>query len=144
MRVHPYRSQYLLVVAADHEVLSRSIESFRKLFDREHRPNIAHEFDALCRLLDKKIPDHFSYEEKQVFPMLLADRPSAAMSQAIADLCDEHANLLQHARALSVLLDHQTLALSTGELWLTLLDFFEVLEHHAAKEDALFQPPPGP
>ena len=104
MSVHPYRAQYVLAAAADHEILSRTIESWRKLFVGDHQANITEEIAALRHLLGKKLPEHFAYEERQVFPALLADQPPAAKANEVVDLCEEHVALLQDAKVLKAML----------------------------------------
>src|ERR1041385_481135 len=69
------RFQHLLITAADHEVLSRSIESFQRLFAGDRSPDAAAEFKNIKWLLYQKLPEHFAYEDRHVFPALLAENP---------------------------------------------------------------------
>ena len=142
MSVKPYREQYVIAAAADHEFLARTIESCRRLFTGDQQTDITKEFDGLRHLLVKKLPEHFSYEEQLVFPALLADQPPATLANTIVDLCEEHVALLLEAKILKAMLGHGTLKSCTTQLWNKMLDFFQMLEQHAAKEDALYQLPP--
>jgi iron-sulfur cluster repair protein YtfE (RIC family) len=139
MNIQSVRTQYLLVAAADHEMLSHAVGNFRRLFAGERPADAVQEFAALRRLLNQKLVDHFRYEDQWVFPALLADQPPAAVVQLIAELRQEHGSLLLEAQALDALLAHATLATCTGELWSALLDFFEDLLKHTVKEDNLFR-----
>jgi iron-sulfur cluster repair protein YtfE (RIC family) len=131
------RLQHLLISAADHEILSHSIECFRRLFAGERSLNAAAEFTAIKRLLNEKLPEHFAYEDQHVFPALLAGNPPPPVVEQIMALTCEHTALLDEARRLNALLARSNLATCTGELWMALLDFFEGLEKHSANEDAL-------
>ena len=86
MSANPYRTQYLLAAAADHEILTQGVASFRNLFVGEHGADASQEFAALHHLLGQKLTEHFTYEEEQVFPSLLADRPTDAVAKTIAQL----------------------------------------------------------
>lgn len=133
---HPH-FQYLLITAADHEILSRGIERFRRLFAGDRPPNAEAEFKAIKRIPNEKLPEHFGYEDKIVFPSLLVSHPPPAVAEQIAALTREHVALLDEARRLNALLAGRDLAKCTGELWVAMLDFFEDLEKHSRNEDAM-------
>ena len=139
MSTKPYRTQYLLAAAADHEILTQGVASFRNLFVGEYGTNAAQEFAALHHLLGQKLTEHFAYEEEQVFPSLLADRPTDSVAKTISELRREHITLSQVASNLNERLTHRTLTTCTGELWMALLHFFELLVAHIAKEAKLFR-----
>jgi len=134
-----YLAEYAQAVAADHEILSRTVESARKLFTGEFPSDPAQEFTALRQMLGRKLPDHFTYEERRIFPALLADHPTEELNATIQKLIEDHDKLLARIRILQGLLLHRTAATCTPELWTQLLDFFEDLEEHTGREDALFR-----
>ena len=137
--VRSQRSEILGNIQADHELLFLSIENFRRLFTGFRPPDAAQQFIDIQQLITKKISDHFADEEKRIFPLLLAGRPTAEEEQTIADLCQEHATFLTAAQQLNALLQQVNLAKCKGELWSAIRDFLTALGKHAAKEDRLFE-----
>ena len=137
--VRSQRSEILGNTQADHELLSLSIENFRRLFTGFRPPDAAQQFVDIQQLITKKISEHFADEEKRIFPLLLAGTPTAEEEQAIADLCQEHATFLSAAQQLNALLQQVNLAKCKGELWSAMRDFLTALAKHAAKEDRLFE-----
>lgn len=102
-------------------------------------PTSTKEFGEIQELITKKIAEHFAEEENLVFPLLTVDSPDQQMTQAIAELCQEHSQLLAEANRLGNQLHRRDIAHCTGELWTALLDFFTAFEKHAAKEDQLYK-----
>ena len=129
----------LNVAQADHEILSKAIRNVRKLFIGDHPPDAAHQFNILRQLLTKKIAEHFADEENRLFPALLATEAGPKIAPILAELQQDHVQLLAEAQRLNTLLQDRTIAQRTGESWTALLDFFTVFEKHVAKEDRLFQ-----
>ena len=126
-------------VIADHELLALNIKSFRRLFMGVRTPDATQQFADIQHLITQKISEHFADEENRVFPLLLAAFPGATESQIIADLSQEHADLLAKAEQLNAQFHRVNLTKCTGEIWAAMRDFFTNFESHAAREDQLFE-----
>lgn len=130
--------QILDSAQADHELMSLSIEKFRRLFTGARPPDATQQFADIQHLITTKIPAHFSDEENRVFPVLFAGNPGKKESQISVVLCQEHAALLAKAQRLDALLQQVNLTQCKGELWSAMQDFLTDLENHVAKEVELF------
>ena len=95
------------------------------------------DFANLKRFITERIERHFSNEETQLFPVLLADNPTAKTKQLIAELRQEHADLLERAQLLSTQVEQNTPPNSTTQFWTEITDFFTDLENHALREESL-------
>ena len=134
-----HQAQVLGTARADHEILTGVMENVRAMFKGERPADAAQQFANIQQLLAVKIGEHFADEEKYLFPWMVTDNPSAAVAQVVAELCREHATLLEEAQQLRSLLHHRSITNCSGALWVALLDFFCDLHAHAAKEDQLFK-----
>ena len=132
-------AQFKSIAQADHEIILFGIGNFRRLFTGTQSPDAPADFAGVQRLLAEKILKHFAYEENQLFPALLEISPAQKTMQAIGDLCQEHTRLSERAQQLSALVGQRNLTNCTGQLWTAMMDFFNDLEKHAAKEDALLE-----
>jgi iron-sulfur cluster repair protein YtfE (RIC family) len=127
------------IVQADHEIVSFSIDNFRRLFKGIRSPDASQDFAAIQRLIAEEIVQHFTHEEDNLFPALLTGNPTEETTQVIAELRQEHTLLLERARQLSALVGQRNLTNCTGQLWMAMMDFFNDLELHTAKEELLLE-----
>ena len=132
-------SQVLQTAKADHEILSKAIKNFRRVFVGDRPPDAAQHFAAIQHLLTQKIVEHLTDEETRVFPALLASPRGSTVAPVVTELIQEHIQLLAEAQRLSGLLQQQSIPQSTGKLWTALLDYFTVFEKHVIKEDLVFK-----
>ena len=139
MNPPPNPAQFLQTAKADHEILSKAIKNFRRLFVGDRPPDAPEKFTAIQSLLTQKIAEHLTEEEARVFPTLLASARGSTVAPIVAELIQEHIQLLAEAQRLSGLLQQQSSPQCTGKLWTALLDYFTVFEKHVVKEDLLFK-----
>ena len=132
-------AQVKSIARADHEIILFGIGNFRRLFVGAHSADAPEDFVGVQRLLQEKIVRHFTYEEDNLFPALLDANPTAIATQTIAELRQEHMRLVERSRQLSALVGQRDLTNCTGQIWTAMMDFFNDLEKHAAKEDALLE-----
>ena len=131
-------------MAADHLVMTTAIENFRRLFAGERSTSTAQEVAALYQLLGGRLREHFAYEERTVFPALLAEKTTPDAARLITELTQEHGGLVSVADQLQGRLGRLTVAQWRGEAWLAMLDFLTALTHHCVKEEELlrlYEPP---
>ncbi|MEI8064105.1 MAG: hemerythrin domain-containing protein [Verrucomicrobiota bacterium] len=137
MNLQLHRDQIKSITRADHEILSHGVASFRKLFKGERSLRADHEFANIYRLLNERIAQHLTYEDKDVFPVLLASRLNAETDGLIANLKQEHAALRDELHNVNTLLGQRGLNQLTSKISLALLNFFNHLQDHVDKEDRL-------
>lgn len=125
--------------AGDHELLSKYIECFHRMFAHPS-PRVARQAAAATRLLiNRKIVDHFAYEERCILPALLKANPSEEVVRGVTKLRSEHRSLLLEAKRLDKLLADETSPYNRrNQLRKAMTRFFHRMEQHAAKEDELF------
>ena len=123
----------------DHELLTKYIECFHRMFAHPS-PKVARQATAAVRhLINRKIVDHFAYEERHILPALLKINPSEKVLRGVTKLRLEHQSLLSEAKRLDRLLADETTAYNhPSQLRKAMLHFFHRMEKHAAKEDELF------
>ncbi len=134
-----HQSQVVGPARADHEILTVAMESAHRLLGGDRSPAAVEQFANIQNLISEKIGEHFAYEEKQVFPLLIRENPSENVIQTVAELCREHTTLLTEAQRLSVKIQPIRLADSTNELWVEIMEFFSDFYHHLSKENQLFK-----
>ena len=139
MTLPTHQSQVLGPARADHEILTRAMESAHQLLGGERPPDAAQQFANIQNLFNEKISDHFAYEEKHVFPSLILKNPDENVTRKVADLCQEHVALLTEVQRLSVKIHAIDLADCTSELWGEIMEFFSDFYQHLTKEDQLFK-----
>ena len=120
-------------------MIARAMEDVRQLIRGNRPPDAPQQFTNLQQLLTGKLLEHFAYEERHVFPWLLANNPDAAVTQLVTELLRDHARLVAAAQHLSGLLRQYSLATCPAEVWTAIMDFFSDFYTHAGKEDQLFQ-----
>jgi len=135
----PQQSQVLSKARADHEIFASAMESIHRLFNGSPAPDATQQFANIQQLITEKIPQHFAYEEKHVFPSLAAENPNENVAHIVSELCQDHGRLLEAAQRLRPLLDQRNPVNYTNELWPVLLEFISDLFNHATKEDQLFK-----
>ena len=139
MTLPTHQSQVVGPARADHEILTRAMESAHQLLSGERPPDAAQQFANIQNLFSEKIGEHFAYEEKHVFPSLILENPSENVAQKVAELCQEHVTLLTEIQRLSVKIHPLSLADCTSELWGEIMEFFSDFYTHLVKEDQLFK-----
>ena len=124
---------------ADHEILSLYIESFNRMFAQSSPQVMRDAAEAAKLFLTKKVVDHFTYEERCIFPALLQANPSEEVRHLVSEIQADHKLLLREAKRLHKILAQEELAYDrAGFLRKAMLDFFHHLEKHASKENELF------
>lgn len=131
------KEQVKRLAQADHEILSSASENLRRMRRGIFSTEPTQDFANLKRFITERIERHFSNEEAQLFPVLLADNPTAKTTQLIAELRQEHMLLLERAQLLGTQVERNTPPNSTGHFWTEIMDFFTDLEKHALKEEQL-------
>ena len=124
-------------IQADHEIIANAVVNFHLLFDRARTPEADRELADVQRLFQAKIAQHFADEDKDLFPALLLKHPDPTTAKVIAELVQEHADLLEELRKANARIDQRELKSMTGEVWVLMLHFFNQLQNHMDKEDAL-------
>ena len=123
---------------ADHELITRISESAHRLFAGERPADADAQFANLQQLLTVRIVEHFAFEEKNVFPGLLAGNPEPQVVQAVTQLILDHAPMLETIQQLNTQIYQRTLTNCTDNLWTAVMDFLSDLLDHAAQEDRLY------
>lgn len=138
MKQETQRAQVLSIAQADHAILASVIDNFRRLFMGVHTADADKRFAEIRQLITEKTFEHFDYEDKQVFPALLAGNPDKKVEQLVAELSQEHKTLLKETQRVNALLHQRNLNNCTGEVWSVMMELLTAFEKHAAKEDQLF------
>ena len=131
------KEQAKRLAQADHEILSSASENLRRMRRGIYSTEPSRDFANLKRFITEKIARHFSNEETQLFPALLADNPTEKTTQLIAELRREHTDLLERAQLLGTQVEQNVPPNSTRQFWTEITDFFKDLENHALKEEQL-------
>ena len=131
--------QFVRTAQADHELITRVTETARRLFAGERPADADQQFSSLQQILTIRILEHFAFEEKYVFPALLAGEPDAQVVKIVTELLMEHAPMVEAIEKLNARIYQRTLADYTGDLWTAVMDFLSDMVNHAAKEDRLYQ-----
>ena len=131
--------QFIRIAQADHEIITRIMESSHRLFVGERPPNAPELFSNLQQLLTVKILEHFAFEEKYVFPGLLAGNPDSKVVKIITELLMEHPPLVEVVQQLGAAIYQRNLTNCTDEIWLGVMEFVSDMQNHACKEDRLYQ-----
>ena len=139
MQNTPEREDLFRTAEADHRIIRTSIDSFRRLSTVGSPEIKAKEISDIKWLLTDLLPQHFAYEEANIFPLFLADNPSKNVSRLILDLKEEHKHLLVEVADLSEELSSRDLMQNLGVLWMDCLALLNRLSLHASKEDELFR-----
>lgn len=134
------RENLLKVAQADHESILSVTENVFRFIGCPDSPDAAKEFHTTQRLINEVLGNHFTYEENQLFPSLLAHNSDAQTTQVIAKLRQEHTSLLEQARLFSEkFAGGYNLDERRDELWQTTTHLVSALENHVAKEERLFE-----
>ena len=122
----------------DHRFLSEYVANVQQstaLFgDREPHKRLA----SMRAFLAEHVVGHFVFEEKHVFPKLLAPESVPASRQAVTELVEEHRAMLISVRRLRRRMRNVKAsgsARSLARLEQSFRDFLYVLQAHAVKED---------
>ena len=122
----------------DHRFLSEYVANVQRstaLFnERQPDKRIA----AVKAFLAEHVIGHFAFEEKHVFPQLLARESASATRQVVAELVDEHTAMRAAVRRLRRTMRNVQAAgtaRSLERLEQSFRDFLGILQAHAVKED---------
>ena len=138
MNVSGFHNDVLQLAVEEHEILSQYTKSVSRLFGTEPAASRKQAVQAIARLADKKILNHFAYEETNVFTPLLATRPGRKTVQLVATFQAEHKLLLRQIHQLERTLALHRLPGDAAAVWKAVMRFFDNFEDHASKEDELF------
>lgn len=122
----------------DHRFLSEYVANVRQstaLFDE---PDPDKRIAAMKAFLAEHVIGHFAFEERHVFPQLLAREPAPATRQAVAKLVEEHIAMRADVRRLRRRLRSVPAsgnAHSLARLEQSFREFLDVLQAHAVTED---------
>jgi hemerythrin-like domain-containing protein len=122
----------------DHRFLSEFLANAQRSATLFDDPNPQERIAAMKAFLSEHVTGHFAFEEKHVFPQLLARERAPAARQAVVELVNEHSELRAAAsrlrrkmRVVRATGDAQSL----GRLEQAFRDFLGTLQAHAVKED---------
>ena len=138
MSANAFEPAVLQLAIEDHEIISQFIANISRMFGGKPAADAAGALQAMTLLVNKKMLNHFAYEEKHVFGPLLAARSSAKTSRLVGELQQEHQALLQQVRQLNETLAGAVRDGGVATTWQALMAFLTNLEEHASKEDELF------
>ena len=124
-------------IQSDHEIIANAVVNFHLLFDRTRTPEADRELATVQHLFQAKITQHFTDEDQALFPALLVKHPDPKTAKVVAELIQEHADLLEELRKANARIDQRELKSMTGEVWVLMLHFFNQLQNHMDKEDEL-------
>jgi hemerythrin-like domain-containing protein len=124
----------------DHRFLSEYVANVQGSTALFNEPQPQKRIAAMRAFLAGHVIGHFAFEEKHVFPQLLAREHAPATRQTVLDLVEEHGamratvrNLRRRMRNLHSPGNPQSLA----RLEQSFRDFLDILQAHAVKEDNL-------
>ena len=131
--------QFIRIAQADHEIITRIMENSHRLFAGERPPNAPELYSNLQQLLTVKILEHFAFEEKHVFPQLLAGKTDSRVVNLVAELLLEHPALATTVQQLGAQIYQRDLTNCTDEIWEGIMEFLSDMHNHATKENQLYQ-----
>jgi iron-sulfur cluster repair protein YtfE (RIC family) len=110
----------------------------KQMFTAETPEYAAKQIADIKLFLSQKLVDHFSFEERHIFPALLAANLGERTVCLIATLQEEHQSLRVKAEHLNTMLSDQKLVSTpAGDLREGMLDFLANLQKHTSQEDEL-------
>ena len=122
----------------DHRFLSEYLANVQRSTALFKEPQPQQRIAAMKAFLAEHVIGHFAFEEKHVFPQLLARESASATRQAVVDLVDEHAAMRVTVRALRRrmrIVGASGSVQSLARLEASFRDFLNILQAHAVKED---------
>ncbi len=124
----------------DHRFLSEYVANVQQSTALFEEPHPQKRIAAMKAFLAEHVIGHFAFEEKHVFPQLLASETAVATRLAVLELVDEHTAMRADVSRLRRKM-RDVRAAGTPQA-LTRLDeafraFLELLQAHAMKEDNL-------
>lgn len=131
--------QFIRIAQADHEIITRIMENSHRLFAGERPPNAPELYSNLQQLLTVKILEHFAFEEKHVFPQLLAGKTDSRVVNLVAELLLEHPAMVTVVQQLGAQIYQRDLTDCTDEIWEGIMEFLSDMHTHATKENRLYQ-----
>jgi hemerythrin-like domain-containing protein len=124
----------------DHRFLSEYVANVQGSTALFNEPQPQKRIAAMRAFLAGHVIGHFAFEEKHVFPQLLAREHAPAPRQAVADLVDEHGAMRAAVRELRRRMRNVHAsgnAQSLARLEQSFRDFLDILQAHAVREDNL-------
>ena len=124
----------------DHRFLSEYVANVQRSTALIDEPQPHKRIAAMGAFLTEHVIEHFAFEEKHVFPQLLARGSAPATRQAVVELVDEHKAMRAAVRTLRRRLRNVHAfgnAQSLERLDRSFRDFLGVLQAHAVTEDNL-------
>lgn len=135
----PLNLEQVNAVMNDHKLIADYVEQFRKAFLPSSSKGIAGAVGALQSLLEKRLLEHFTTEERHLFPALLSANLGGNIAQQIAALRQDHGQLLRDAKELCAMLcQRPEVGAGAGQRMENMVNFLNRLEEHRVKEDMLF------
>ena len=122
----------------DHRFLSEFLANAQRSTTLFSDPDPRQRIAAMKAFLSEHVTGHFAFEEKHVFPQLLARERAPATRQAVAELVNEHRELRAAAGRLRRKMRNVRApgdAQSLATLEQSFRDFLGTLQSHAVKED---------
>jgi hemerythrin-like domain-containing protein len=124
----------------DHRFLSEYVANVQGSTALFNEPQPQKRIAAMRAFLAGHVIGHFTFEEKHVFPQLLAREHAPATRQAVVDLVDEHSTMRAAVRKLRQRMQNvhsSGNAQSLARLEQSFRTFLDILQAHAVKEDNL-------
>jgi hemerythrin-like domain-containing protein len=122
----------------DHRFLSEYVANVQQSTDLFDEAQPHERLAAMKAFLAEHVVGHFAFEEKHVFPQLLARERAAPTRQAVAELVEEHRAMRADARNLRRRMrnvDASGNARALARLEQSFRGFLGLLQAHAVKED---------
>ena len=124
----------------DHRFLSEYVANVQGSTALFNEPQPQKRIAAMRAFLAGHVIGHFTFEEKHVFPQLLAREHAPATRQAVVDLVEEHCAMRAAVRKLRRRMQNvhsSGNAQSLARLEQSFRTFLDILQAHAVKEDNL-------
>ena len=138
MSNEPVLREYFESNASDHQMLAAYGRLVKQIFIAESPQYVEKQIVDLKLFLNQKLVDHFAFEERHLFPALLAANPGESTARLVAALQEDHQPLLVEASRLNEMLSDQKLVSGRAkELQQALVDFLTNLHKHSSQEDEL-------
>ncbi len=82
----------------DHKQISEYVEDFEKILDFLHEEQTWPKVKSFKNFLEQYLADHFEFEEKRVFPAILAGIDTVESKKLISELQEEHRSIQNEAK----------------------------------------------
>lgn len=140
MSTEPFTRDQFKKIADDHDILAAYGRHVKQWLMAESPRYLEKQVAQIEILLSQLLVNHFSLEEKHIFPAVLAANLGGNTAQIVRSLQEDHLSLLAEAgQVRGMLLDKKIIHTRSGQLQTVLISFFKNLQKHHALETELFR-----